>query len=326
MAESIKVLLCAEDDGIMVDTVESVFAANGFAPDLVVVADKDDVETIEREIADADIVYPNKASLSRELIQCSSRLKLIHCGTGSDTVDLEAAREKGIYVCSTAHIMAQSTAEHVIFLLLALARHGDLYLKEMKAGGWRRRVGTELAGKVIGILGYGHIGKITARMAHFLGMKVIASRKNPEKGNEGQDYVEMVDLGTLLTEADVISLHLPLIRSGSNRTEALIGKSELERIGKKGLGWVINTSRGAVIEESALIGALEDGTIRKAGLDVFATEPLPADHGLRSLPNVVLTPHVAGETEEALKQRYSQIAHNAVRVLRGERPEYIVNQ
>ncbi len=326
MAESIKVLLCAADDGLMVDTVEAVLAANGFAPDLVVVADKDDVETIEGEIVDADIVYPNKASLTRELIRCASRLKLIHCGTGSDTVDLEAAREKGIYVCSTAHIMAQSTAEHVLFLLLALAKHGNLYLDEMKAGVWRRRVGTELAGKVIGVLGYGHIGKITARMAHSLGMEVIASRNSPEKGNEGNDYVAMVDLDTLLTEADVVSLHLPLIKSGLNRTEALIGSEELGQIGEKGLGWVINTSRGAVIEESALVGALENGTIRKAALDVFATEPLPANHRLRSLPNVILTPHVAGETEEALKKRYSQIAYNAVRVLRGERPEYIVKK
>jgi phosphoglycerate dehydrogenase-like enzyme len=196
----------------------------------------------------------------------------------------------------------------------------------MKAGGWRRRVGTELASKVIGILGYGHIGKRVARMAHSVGMKVIASRKTPEKGNEGMDHVAMVDLDTLLTEADVVSLHLPLIKSGSNRTEALLGNEELRRIGEKGLGWVINTSRGAVIEESALVRALENGTIRKAALDVFSTEPLPADHPLRSLPNVLLTPHVAGETEEALKQRYSRIAHNAVRVLRGERPEFIVNQ
>ena len=156
--------------------------------------------------------------------------------------------------------------------------------------------------------------------------RVIASRKNPEKGNEGKDYVAMVDLDTLLTEADVVSLHLPLIKDGPNRTEALIGSQELRRIGEKGLGWVINTSRGAVIEESSLIRALENGTIRKAALDVFATEPLPADHRLRSLPNVALTPHVAGETEEALRQRYSLIAQNAVRVLRGERPEFIVNQ
>ena len=135
----------------------------------------------------------------------------------------------------------------------------------------------------------------------------------------------MVDLNTLLTKADIISLHLPLLRDGPDKTETLIGKDELKKIGEKGLGWLINTSRGAIIEESELVNALKKGTIRKAGLDVFATEPLPPVHPLRSLPNVILTPHVAGETEEALKMRYSQMANNAVRVLRGKRPEYIVN-
>ena len=97
-------------------------------------------------------------------------------------------------------------------------------------------------------------------------------------------------------------------------------------MGEKGLGWIINTSRGAVINENVLVEALETRTLRKAALDVFATEPLPADHRLRSMPNVILTPHIAGETEEALKQRYSLIALNAARVLRGNRPEYIVNR
>jgi len=326
MDRSAKVLLCAADDGIMVDTIDAVLTANGYVPNLVIVADKDDVQAIGREIVDADIVYPNKASLTRELIQSASRLQLIHCGTGCDTVDLESAGEQGIHVCSTAHIMAQSTAEHTVFLLLALAKNGLQYLEEMKAGNWHRRVGTELAGKAIGILGYGHIGKITARIAHSMGMKVLASRRNLEKGNEGGGFVTMVDLDTLLTEADVVSLHLPLVRCGLNRTEALIGDEELLKFGKKGLGWIINTSRGAVINEGALVEALENGTLRKAALDVFATEPLPPDHRLRALPNVILSPHVAGETEDALKRRYSQIALNAVPVLRGERPEFIVDR
>ncbi len=325
MTASVKVLLCTADDGIMIDTVDAVLRAGGFAPNLMVVADKDDIETIGQEIVDADIVYPNKASLTRELIQSTSRLRLIHCGTGCDTVDLEAAKEQGIFVCSTAHIMAQSTAEHAIFLLLALAKYGDRYFQEMNAGKWNRRIGTELAGKIFGILGFGHIGKITARIAHSLGMKVMASRKNLGKGNEGQEFVAMADLDTVLMEADIVSLHLPLIKDGANKTEALIGEEELRKIGQKGLGWLINTSRGAIIDESKLIEALKKGTILKAGLDVFATEPLPVEHPLRSLPNVILTPHIAGETEEALKMRYSLIANNAVRVLRGERPEYIVD-
>ncbi len=326
MATPVKVLLCTADDGIMVDTIDAVLRANGFAPNLAVVADKDDIETIGREIADADIVYPNKASLSRKMIQRASRLRLIHCGTGCDTVDLEAAEEQGVFVCNTAHIMAQSVAEHAIFLLLALAKNGDHYLRGMNNESWSRRIGTELAGKVFGILGFGHIGKITARIAHSLGMKVMASRKDLGQGNKGQDFVTLVDLHTLLAEADIVSLHLPLIRDGPDKTEALMGEEELRKIGEKGLGWLINTSRGAIIDESELVEALKKGIIRKAGLDVFATEPLPPGHSLRSLPNVILTPHVAGETEEALKQRYSRIANNAVRVLREKRPEYIVDQ
>ncbi len=324
MATRVKVLLCTADDGIMVNTINAVLGANRFAPNLVVVADKDDAETIEREIVDADIVYPNKALLSRDMIQRASRLGLIHCGTGCDMVDLEAAQEQGIFVCSTAHIMAQSTAEHAIFLLLAMAKNGDHYIREMKTGSWSRCMGTELAGKVFGVLGFGHIGKITAKIAHSLGMKVMATRKNQGKGNEGQGFVTMADLNTLLTMADIVSVHLPLLSNDPDKTEMLIGKEELKKVGEKGLGWLINTSRGAIIDESELVEALKKGTIRKAGLDVFATEPLPPGHSLRFLPNVILTPHVAGETEEALKMRYSQIAKNAVRVLRGEIPEYIV--
>ena len=213
-----------------------------------------------------------------------------------------------------------------MYLMLALAKNDRDYGQEMKDGKWNRGVGIELAGKILGLIGYGNIGKIHAKIAHGFGMKIIACRKNRKKGNEGLDFVDIVDFDCLLEKSDMVSVLLPLIEHGSCKTERLIGKMELEKIGGTGLGWLINTSRGAIINEKDLIESLESGVIKKAALDVYETEPLLEHSELRRLPNVVLTPHIAGDTKEALITRYTLIAENAIRVMNNERPEYIVKE
>jgi len=326
MPNTLKILLCSDDDGVMVKTIKTVFGSKGFNANIVLVRDQHDAESISKEIVDADIVYPDKAIITRDMIMSAEKVRLFQCGTGYDTVDIESARERKIPVCNMPGITAQSVAEHAMYLMLALAKEDRDYGKEMEDGKWIRGGGNELAGKTLGLMGYGNIGKIHARMAHAFGMKIIACRKNRKRGNEGLDYVDIVNFDYLLEESDIVSILIPLINHGSGKTERLIGKKELEKIGGAGLGWLINTSRGAIINEKDLIESIKNGVIKKAGLDVYEAEPLPEHSELRRLPNVILTPHIAGDTKEALIVRYTLIAENAIRVMNNERPQYIVKE
>jgi len=316
----IHVLLCSSDDGIMVETIDSVLRSSGYAPQFEVVEDKNDVVAIRKGMARSVLVYPDKALITREMIASAGQLRLIHCGTGFDTVDLQAASEHGIYVCSTGDAMARSTAEHTLLLILALAKRFQGALGDMRDGKWIQRRGVELGGKVLGLYGFGNIARLVAKFAHGLEMDILATRHHPKAGNCGLDYVSIVSPEELLSRADILSLHMPLISEGENLTRGLIGEKELHRFGESGLGWLVNTARGGIVDEAALVRALTEGSLRKAALDVYPTEPLPADHILRRLPNVLLTPHVAGETVEALTERYSRIASNLLRIFQGEDP------
>lgn len=326
MTKTIKILLCSDDDGVMVKTIKDVIKNKGFDGNVVLVRDINDASTISKEIVDADVVYPDKAVITKEMIRSAKNLKLVQCGTGYDAVDVGAAKERNIPVCNMPGITAQSVAEHAIYLVLALAKNDKDYGLEMKEGRWNRGVGIELEGKTLGLIGFGNIGKIKARMAHALGMKILAFRKNKEKGNEGFNFVDIVDFDYLLEESDIVSILLPLINHGSYKTNGLIGKKELEMIGGKGLGWLVNTSRGAIINEKVLIESLKNNIIKKAALDVYETGPLPENSELRKLPNVILTPHIAGDTREALVRRYTLIVENTIKVMNNEKPQYIIKE
>ncbi len=326
MSKKLKILLCSDDDGLMVKTIKSVVSSKGFDGNIVLVRDQHDVDSISKEIVDADVVYPDKAMINRDMILSAEKVRLFQYGTGYDTIDLESARERKIPVCNMPGLTAQSVAEHAMYLVLALARNDRDYGQEMTDGKWNRGVGIELAGKTLGLIGYGNIGRIQAGMAHAFGMKIISCRKNRERGREGLDFVDIVDFDYLLEKSDIVSILIPLINNGSCKTERLIGKKELEKIGGTGLGWLINTSRGAIINESDLIVSLESGVLKKAALDVYETEPLSEHSELRRFPNVILTPHIAGDTREALIRRYTLIAENAMRVMNNETPQYIVKE
>jgi D-3-phosphoglycerate dehydrogenase len=212
-------------------------------------------------------------------------------GTGTDHVDLAAATRHGVTVTNTPGVSAISIAEHALALLLAAARHIPQMDASTRRGEWARGQSVELRGKTCGIIGLGAIGRQFARLAGAVGMRVIAWTMHPKP----LPGVELVELDELYRTSDVVSVHLRL----SPETAGFVGARQFALMKKSAI--LINTARGAIVDEAAMINALVEGRIRGAGLDVFATEPLPEGHPLAKLANVVMTPHCAGITPEALE-------------------------
>ena len=248
---------------------------------------------IER-IAPADAVLNIRASskFTDAVMAACPRLRLISVwGTGTDHVDLAAAERRGIAVANTPGVSAVSIAEHALALLLAVARRTPAADAATRDGEWPRCQSVELNGKTCGIMGLGAIGRQFARLAAGIGMRVIAWTLHPRP----IPGVELVELDELYRASDVVSIHLRL----SPVTENLVGAAQFALMKRSVI--LINTARGAIVEESALIDALATSRIAGAGLDVFTHEPLPPGHPLTDLPNTVLTPHCAGITPEALE-------------------------
>jgi D-3-phosphoglycerate dehydrogenase len=231
-------------------------------------------------------------------------------------VDLAAAARHGVTVTSTPGVSAVSVAEHALALLLAVARRIPRVDAATRRGEWPRGQSAELHGKTCGVIGLGAIGRQFARIAAGIGMRVIAWTMHPEPGRPG-GLPHLVELDELCRASDVISIHLRL----SPETEGLIGPRQIALM--KNSAILINTARGAIVDEAALVDALSAGRIAGAGLDVFAAEPLPAGHPLTKLPNVAITPHCAGITPEALEAGLRMAVENIWRFLDG-RPEHVV--
>lgn len=267
------------------------------------------VELIER-IRDADIVVNIRSScrFTREVFEACLKLRLLSIwGTGTDNVDLAAARNHGVMVTNTPGVAASSVAERALALLFAVAHRIVQQDSAVRAGSWPRGDALVLKGKTVGVVGLGAIGRRFAELARGIGMRVLAWSFHP-KPLAG---VELVSLEALLSASDVISLHVRL----SARTERMIGPHEFERMKPGAI--LINTARGAIVDEPALIDALSTGRLSGAGLDVFSTEPLPAGHPIATLPNVVLTPHSAGITPEALEAGLELAVANVASFLAG---------
>lgn len=248
-------------------------------------------------IAEADAVLVRSSTkITRESLARADRLKAIgRAGVGVDTIDVEAATERGIPVLTAPEGNTISAAELTMALLLALARKVPGADRSMKAGEWDKKsfTGTELCGKTLGLIGAGRIGSEVARRARGFAMRVLVYDPflNTERARALD--VEIASIEEVLEKADVISAHVPL----TDATRNLVGKAQIARM-KKGV-LLLNVARGGVVDEDALVEALRSGHVAGAALDVFETEPLPADHVLRSLPNVVLTPHLGASTSEA---------------------------
>lgn len=241
----------------------------------------------------------------REIIEALPDLKLIvTTGMRNASLDVAAAQERGIAVCGTDGV-GQPTVQIAIGLILELARHIGYENGRLKAGApWQSTVGTDLEGKTIGLVGLGRLGARTAKAAQGLGMKAIAWSQNltPEKCDAaGVGYATKDEL---FAQADVISLHLIL----SPRSRGIVGARELGLM--KPTAYIVNTSRGPLIDEAALIDALQARNIAGAGLDVFDIEPMPADHPFRMLDNVVITPHLGYVTKENLGANYRGVVED----------------
>lgn len=251
-------------------------------------------DVLTERIGAAEVVLNIRASsrfTARVFAACPKLRLLSVWGTGTDHVDLASAARHGVTVTHTPGVSARSIAEHALALLFAVARRIPEMDAATRLGTWPRGRGIELYGKTCGVVGYGAIGRHFARLAAALGMRVIVWTMHPAR-YPGVDFVE---LDEIFATSDVVSLHVRL----SPRTEGFVNAAQFARMKPGAI--LINTARGAIVHEEALLDALATGRISGAGLDVFATEPLPRNHPFNVLGNVVLTPHCAGITPEALE-------------------------
>jgi phosphoglycerate dehydrogenase-like enzyme len=247
----------------------------------------------------------------RVMEQLPSLRLLVTTGRRNPSIDVAAAQELGITVCGTgAH--PSGTPELTWALILAVARHLPQEDASVRAGGWQQSVGTDLAGGVLGVLGLGRLGERVARVGQAFGMDVVAWSQNLTDERAASVGVRRASgLHELLESADVVTIHLQL----SDRTRGLLGAAELARM--KPTAILVNTSRGPIVDEAALVRVLREGTIAGAGLDVFETEPLPRHHPLRELRRAVLTPHLGYVTEASYRVFYREAVEDVAAWLAG---------
>lgn len=264
-------------------------------------------------IRDAEIVINIRSSsrFTADVFAACPRLKLLSLwGTGTDHVDLPAAARHGVTVTNTPGVAAIAIGEHCLMLMLAVARRIIEVDARVRAGEWPRAQVAQMHGKTAGVIGLGAIGRQFAHLARAVGMNVITWTMHP-KPELGFPHVELEEL---LRQSDVVSLHLRL----SEETKGMIGAAQLAMMKRTAI--LLNTARGPIVDEAALCGALANGTIAGAGLDVFEVEPLPADARIKTQPNVVLTPHSAGITPETLEAGLKMSIDNVWRWLNTQRP------
>lgn len=273
-------------------------------------------DTLIERIGSAEAVLNIRSSsrFTARVFAALSQLRVLSVwGTGTDHVDLAAAARHAVTVTNTPGVSAISIAEHTLALLLAVARHIPQVDAATRRGEWAKGQSVELRGKTCGVIGLGAIGREFARLAAAIGMRVIGWTIHPRL----IAGVQMVELDELYRSSDVVSLHLRL----SPQTEGFLGPREVALLKPGAI--LLNTARGGLVDEASLAAALSTGRLGGAGLDVFAREPLPAGHPFTALPNVVLTPHCAGITPEALEAGLRMAVDNIWRFAEG-RPEHVV--
>ena len=269
-------------------------------------------EQLFETISDYDgLVVRSRTKVTREVIEKGSKLKVIgRAGVGLDNIDVDFAHAKEIIIVNTPEAPSTSVAELVIGLMISTIRQIPIADSSMKEGKWikSRLTGFELKGKTLGIVGLGRVGSIVARIASAIGMSILFYDPYVSDVYVNTLGVQRVDLYTLLKNSDVVTLHVPL----TSETHHMIGRSELDIMKKSAI--LINTSRGAVIDEEALIEALMSGKILGAGLDVYSSEP-PKDLPLIKLQNVVCTPHIGSETFETKKRIATLLSKKIIEIL-----------
>lgn len=277
-------------------------------------------EFVER-VEDAEVVIVGRYGFNADEFRSAPKLKMISLWqTGYDNVDLEAAKEQGVIVSNVPNYAFNSVAEFSFALALNLLRKvhaADMNLRKGEFD-WRHHIGRELMSKTLGVIGTGNIGKRVIQIGHGFNMNVISTTAHPSTERAEKLGVKFVLFETLLSESDIVTLHLPL----TPKTKHMIGASELDKMKQTAI--LINTARGKIIDEIALVKALKDRKIAGAGLDVFEKEPLPQNSPLRDLDNVVLTPHIAFLSEESIDECTYICVENVEMFLRGK-PQNVVS-
>ncbi len=265
-----------------------------------------------------DAIITGTDQLTAEVINAADQLKtIVKHGVGLETIDLEAAKARGIVVSATPGAIHDSVADLTMALLLALARNIVPSHLSTQAGSWKATFGVELRGKTLGIVGLGRIGKAVCVRAQAFGMRIVATEPYPDNAFAAAWDIAFVPLKELLTISDVLSLHAPAEATAG----PLISEEELKMM--KPTALLINTARGQLVDEAALAAALTEGRLAGAGLDAFVNEP-PAGSPLLSLDNVVLTPHIGGRTLGGQRRMGEMAIENCLLALRGEPPLYEV--
>ncbi|PLY14390.1 MAG: glycerate dehydrogenase [Sedimenticola sp.] len=273
---------------------------------------------VAQRIANAEVVVSNKVVLTREIIAQCNPLKLICiAATGTNNVDITAAARQGISVCNVTGYATPSVVQHVFALILTLTTQLPAYQQAVKAGAWQKSQQfclldfpiTEIAGKCLGIVGYGELGRAVARVAKAFGMRVMIAQR---PGGPGDD--ERLPLKELLPQVDILSLHCPL----SENTRNLIDAEALALM--KPTALLINTARGGIVDETALREALLAGRLGGAAIDVLSQEPPSEGNPLldSAIPNLLLTPHIAWASLESRQRLINEVAQNINAYLRGE--------
>lgn len=281
-------------------------------------------EEVIEAAKDADALLNQYAPITRKVIESLPNLKVVsRFGVGVNTIDIDAATENGVIVGNVTDYCLDEVSDHAFALIMACARRVVLMNNEVKAGNWDFKVGVpifRLNGKVLGLVGFGRIPQTLAKKAQAFGIKVIAHDPFVPAEVAKDMNVELVDLNELCAQSDFISVHAPLIEA----THGMISDDQFDQMKEE--TFIINTARGPVIDENALIRALEAGKIAGAGLDVVEEEPIAKDNPLLQMDNVILNPHVAWYSEEAQLELKRKTAQNVADVLAGYYPTYIFNR
>jgi D-3-phosphoglycerate dehydrogenase len=278
-----------------------------------------DADALVEMLGDCDAVIAGAEPYTRHVIESLPNLRVIaRTGVGFDAIDLEACDERGIVVATTPGVNHHSVAEHTIALLMGLARGFPETDRQVREGRWQRIARPRVMGRTLGLVGLGRIGQATATRGVGLGLKVIAYEPFPNPEFVEQWKIELTSLDDLLRRSDYVSLHCPM--SPENRH--LINARTLAMM-KPG-AVLINTARGALVDERALYEALQSGHLRGAGLDVFEVEPLPLESPLLTLDNVLLAGHVAGLDEESHDDTFSMAARIILDLRNGGWPAHCI--
>lgn len=276
-------------------------------------------EMLKKEIQEYDVlIVRSRTKVTREIIECGKHLKLIaRAGSGLDNIDLKAAEKRGIAVINTPEASADSVAELTIGLIVALARKMILADSSMKQGKWLKKelMGFLLKGKKLGLIGLGNIGLRVARIAKAVGMKILVTKRTPPSPELLESLeAEFLPLDDLLRQSDIVSIHVPL----SEETKHMIDAEEISKM--KDGAFLINTSRGEIINEKALLDALRSGKLGGAALDVYAAEP-PENLELIKQPNVICTPHIGAQTVEAQREASIRLAEKIIQFFHSSRSD-----